>query len=100
VLPGRVDEVQTPVGPARMTVDDRGPGAPGVLVLGHGAGGGPEAPDLLAARAAALALGWSVALVEQPWRVRGARVAEAPVRLDAAWRAVCTRLRDDGHARW
>lgn len=26
-----------------------------------------------------------MALVEQPWRVRGRKVAEAPPRLDAAW---------------
>jgi predicted alpha/beta-hydrolase family hydrolase len=99
VLPSRAAEVDTPVGLARVTVDDRGPDAPGTVVLGHGAGGGPQAPDLLAARSAALALGWSVALVEQPWRVRGARVAEAPPRLDAAWLVVCAWLRDAGHAR-
>lgn len=99
VIPGPVATVETPVGPARVTTDDRGPAAPATLVLGHGAGAGPQAPDLLAARSAALTLGWSVALVEQPWLVRGARVAEAPVRLDAAWLAVCAWLREAGHAR-
>lgn len=64
-----------------------------LLVLGHGAGGGIEALDLLAARDAALALGWRVALVEQPWRVRGRRVAEAPARLDVAWLDVLATLR-------
>jgi predicted alpha/beta-hydrolase family hydrolase len=83
-------EVATPVGPARLHVEP-GPGA-GALVLGHGAGGGAEAPDLLAASAAARSLGLSVARVEQPWRVRGARVAEAAPRLDAAWLAVCAAL--------
>jgi predicted alpha/beta-hydrolase family hydrolase len=86
-----VHEVDTPVGPARVHVD-AGAGS-GVLVLGHGAGGGVEAPDLLAARAAGLAVGLSVVRVEQPWRVRGARVAEAAPRLDAAWLAVCAGLR-------
>jgi uncharacterized protein len=61
-------------------------------VLGHGAGGGTDAPDLQAAAAAGVALGLSVALVEQPWRVAGRRVAEAPARLDAAWTAVLAQL--------
>lgn len=85
-----VSDVATPVGPARVHVD-RGSAA-GVLVLGHGAGGGVDAPDLLAARAAARSLGLSVVRVEQPWRVRGARVAQAAPRLDTAWLAVCSSL--------
>lgn len=64
----------------------------GLLVLGHGAGGGVDALDLLAARDAAHAAGWRVALVEQPWRVRGRKVAEAPPRLDAAWVDVLATL--------
>ena len=79
----------TPSGPARLHVDGAGPGR---LVLGHGAGGGVDAPDLLAARDAGLALGLEVVRVEQPWRVRGRRVAEAPPRLDAAWLAALARL--------
>ena len=79
----------TPRGSARVYLDE---GGPGLLVLGHGAGGGPEAPDLLAARSGALAAGWSVARVEQPWRVAGRRVAEAPVHLDTAWTAVVESL--------
>jgi predicted alpha/beta-hydrolase family hydrolase len=54
-------------------------------VLGHGAGGGIDAVDLSAARDAALDAGLRVALVEQPWRVKGKKVAEAPARLDLAW---------------
>jgi predicted alpha/beta-hydrolase family hydrolase len=58
------------------------------LVLGHGAGGGVEAPDLVAVTDAVHADGVSVALVEQPYRVAGRR-APAPARqLDAAWHAV------------
>jgi predicted alpha/beta-hydrolase family hydrolase len=61
-------------------------------VLGHGAGGGVEAPDLIAARDVALAVRVSVALVEQPYRVAGRR-SPAPARqLDAAWTAVVERL--------
>ncbi len=82
-------EVDTPVGVSR--VHEAGAGA-GLLVLGHGAGGGIDALDLVAAAEAALALGWRVALVEQPWRVRGRRIAEAPARLDAAWVAVLSTL--------
>ena len=61
-------------------------------MLGHGAGGGIDAPDLLAARDAAVRLGLQVVLVEQPWRVAGRRVAEAPARLDTAWLAVLAAL--------
>jgi uncharacterized protein len=61
-------------------------------VLGHGAGGGVGARDLVAAAAAAKAAGLSVALVEQPYRVAGRR-SPAPARqLDAAWLAVVGRL--------
>ncbi len=83
-------DISTPIGPARAVLE----GAPGrgLLVLGHGAGGGIEAPDLLAARDAARALDLQVARVEQPWRVRGRRIAEAPARLDAAWTAVVAAL--------
>jgi len=79
-------------GPAR--VHEAGPvvGATGLLVLGHGAGGGCEAPDLLAATDAALALGWRVVRVDQPWRVAGRRVAEAPPHLDAAWTQIVAGL--------
>jgi predicted alpha/beta-hydrolase family hydrolase len=96
-LPSGVRLLPTPVGPARLHVDNApGPAGPdashGLMLLGHGAGGGVEAPDLLAARTAALDLDWTVIRVEQPWRVRGARVAEAPPRLDAAWLAVCATL--------
>jgi uncharacterized protein len=62
------------------------------LVLGHGAGGGIEARDLVAATEAALAEGVSVALVEQPYRVAGRR-SPAPARqLDAAWTSVVEQL--------
>jgi predicted alpha/beta-hydrolase family hydrolase len=81
--------VLTTHGPARFHLEGDGPG---LLVLGHGAGGGVETVDLVAARDAALALGWRVARVEQPWRVRGRKVAEAPPRLDAAWLAVLATL--------
>jgi predicted alpha/beta-hydrolase family hydrolase len=62
------------------------------MVLGHGAGGGVAAPDLVAVTDVARGLGVSVALVEQPYRVAGRR-SPAPARqLDAAWTAVVERL--------
>jgi predicted alpha/beta-hydrolase family hydrolase len=62
------------------------------LVLGHGAAGGVTAPDLVAVTDVARSEGFSVALVEQPYRVAGRR-SPAPARqLDAAWTAVVDYL--------
>jgi predicted alpha/beta-hydrolase family hydrolase len=85
-------EIETPHGPARahlhMVNSPRG-----ALVLGHGAGGGVGAPDLVAATEAAREEGFTVALVEQPYRVAGRRSPAPAKQLDAAWIAVVTRLR-------
>lgn len=62
------------------------------LLLGHGAGGGVDARDLVALAAALPAQGVSVALLEQPWRVAGRRIAGAPATLDAALLAVVRAL--------
>lgn len=69
---------------------------PRLLVLGHGAGGGVEAPDLLAARQAAAGGGWAVARVLQPYRVAGRRAPAPAGRLDEALLAVVAALRADG----
>lgn len=61
-------------------------------MLGHGAGGGTHAVDLLAASAAAAELGWTVVLVEQPYRVAGRRSPAPAKQLDAAWLAVIRDL--------
>jgi predicted alpha/beta-hydrolase family hydrolase len=82
-----VTEVPTPQGPARVTLSQAA-GSGAVLVLGHGAGGGIGAGDLVAARDAALGLGITVALVEQPYRVAGRRSPAPARRLDEAWLAV------------
>lgn len=87
-----VQHVDTPVGTARTWTDGAYAGPRGTLVLGHGAGGGVDAPDLLAARDAGLAAGLVVVRVEQPWRVAGRRIAVAPPRLDEAWLAVVAGL--------
>jgi uncharacterized protein len=64
------------------------------LVLGHGAGGGIEAPDLVGATEAARSAGLSVALMEQPYRVAGRRNPAPASQLDEAWTAVVSQLRD------
>jgi uncharacterized protein len=65
------------------------------LVLGHGAGGGVDAPDLVAATEAAVEADLSVALVEQPYRVAGRRSSPRAPTLDAAWTAVLEHLRSE-----
>jgi predicted alpha/beta-hydrolase family hydrolase len=86
--------VDTPHGPARVhlhAVDS--PRA--AVVLGHGAGGGVNSPDLVGATEAASEAGLSVALVEQPYRVAGRR-SPAPARqLDEAWLTVVPQLFPD-----
>ena len=87
-------EIETPHGRAvaHLQSVDRPRGA---VLLGHGAGGGVGAPDLQAATRAALEENFTVALVEQPYRVAGRR-SPAPARqLDAAWIAVVEALRAD-----
>ncbi|MFD9320478.1 alpha/beta family hydrolase [Streptomyces sp. NPDC060053] len=59
-----------------------------VLAVSHGAGGGVEARDLRALAAVLPGHGVSVALVEQPWRVAGKKVASAPKTLDVGWRGI------------
>jgi uncharacterized protein len=84
-------EIETPAGPARVQLHPAD--APrAAMVLGHGAAGGVEAPDLVAAREAAVSRDVTVALVEQPYRVACRRSPPAASRLDAAWTAVVDRL--------
>lgn len=86
--PAPAELIDTPEGPARLTVS-RPPGIPtGLLVLGHGAGGLRWTDDLVATSDAAVGAGWVVALVDQPWRVAGRRVGGPPASLDRAWLAV------------
>lgn len=87
-----VRTVATPHGDARLHLDrSRHPVA--TLVLGHGAGGGPEAPDLAALGHELPREGVTVIRLEQPWRVAGRRVAPAPTILDAGLVAVVDQLR-------
>jgi uncharacterized protein len=84
-------ELATPHGPARAHVH-AAEGARAALVLGHGAGGGVAARDLVRAQQVALSAGASVALVEQPYRVGGRRSPAPAHQLDAAWTAVVEQL--------
>lgn len=59
-----------------------------VLAASHGAGGGIEARDLRALARVLPDHGVTVALVEQPWRVAGKKVAPAPKTLDVGWRGI------------
>jgi hypothetical protein len=86
-------EVESPSGLARVYLS-HADAARAWLLLGHGAGGGVEALDLVAASEAALAERVSVGLVEQPYRVAGRRSPPRAPQLDAAWGAVVDRLRE------
>src|SRR5215207_2111027 len=97
------ETVGTGRGPAGLTVTMPG-GAAGagvvaapaaLLVLGHGAGGSVDAPDLVAVHDAAVAAGLAVALVTQPYRVAGRRAPAPAGHLDEAWTVVVTEIRDD-----
>src|SRR5690606_11057472 len=79
-----------------LTLPERAP--VGLLALGHGAGGGVDAPDLRAVRRAALAAGLAVARVTQPYRVAGRRAPAPAPHLDQAWTAALSALRAD--RRW
>jgi len=88
-------EISTGSGPALAELDEpERPGAPLFLMaLTHGAGGGVDSPDILAAAGAAGSLGGAVARVLQPYRVRGARAPGSPGPQDEAWLEVIGALR-------
>jgi predicted alpha/beta-hydrolase family hydrolase len=84
-------EIETPFGSAKAHLD--GADEPrAALVLGHGAGGGVQAKDLVAVAHVAHSVGLSVVLVEQPYRVAGRRSPAPAHQLDAAWTAVIDDL--------
>ncbi|MEU5365972.1 alpha/beta family hydrolase [Streptomyces sp. NPDC005925] len=89
------ETVETAAGLARITWHPAA-GPRLVLAVSHGAGGGIEARDLAALAAALPARGVSVALVEQPWRVAGKKLAPAPKTLDSGWRGVWPALAAPG----
>ena len=90
-----IETVETDVGTARVTWHTAEK-ARLVLAVGHGAGGGIEARDLQALAAVLPGHGVSVALVEQPWRVAGKKVAPAPKTLDVGWRGIWAAVAKPG----
>jgi len=89
--------VATPHGDARVHLARPEVAVRGLLMLGHGAGGGVNAVDLRLAADVALGAGLAVALVEQPYRVAGRRAPAPATQVDAAWCAVAEHLRIDEH---
>jgi len=85
-------EIDTPHGPARVHLHPADQPL-GALALGHGAAGGVTTPDLVATTDAARSARFTVALVEQPYRVAGRRSPAPAPQLDSAWTAVLERLR-------
>ena len=84
--------IDTPRGPAEVRVVEPAGSVVSVLLLGHGAGGGVDAPDLVAVRDLAVAAGVRVVLVTQPYRVAGRRAPAPAGQLDQAWTAVVRHL--------
>jgi predicted alpha/beta-hydrolase family hydrolase len=85
-------EVATAAGPALVELD-RPRGARALIVLTHGAGAGVGTADLTAVRDAAVAAGFAVALVTQPYRVAGRGTPPKPEPQDAAWLEIVATLR-------
>ncbi|WP_327401406.1 hydrolase [Streptomyces sp. NBC_01288] len=90
-----VETVETDAGDARVTWHTAKK-ARLVLAVSHGAGGGIDARDLRALAAVLPAHGVTVALVEQPWRVAGKKVAPAPKTLDVGWRGIWAAVAKPG----
>jgi predicted alpha/beta-hydrolase family hydrolase len=84
-------EIDTPFGKANAHVSSADDPRT-ALVLGHGAGGGVQAKDLVAVAHVANSVGLTVALVEQPYRFAGRRSPAPAHQLDAAWTAVIDHL--------
>jgi uncharacterized protein len=89
------ETLETPHGPAKAHLHPVDQPRLAV-VLGHGAGGGVAARDLVKATKAANEAGASVALIEQPYLVAGRRSQPAASQLDAAWIAVLEQLPFEG----
>jgi predicted alpha/beta-hydrolase family hydrolase len=91
-VPTEAREIETPSGLARITFA-RAARAHAELFLGHGAGGGIDAPDLVAIAELLPREGVDVGLVEQPYRVAKKRIASDKGALDAAFVAVVRAAR-------
>jgi hypothetical protein len=89
------ESIETPRGLAEVDLDRPKGRARGLLALGHGAGGGVGAVDLVKVRDAVLDVGVAVALITQPYRVAGRRSPAPAPALDEAWVAAVTAVRQD-----
>jgi predicted alpha/beta-hydrolase family hydrolase len=89
-------EIETPRGPAGIRIVEPAGPPVSLLFLGHGAGGGVDAPDLVALRDQASAAGVRVVLVTQPYRMAGRRAPAPTGQLDEAWTAVIEHYRVRG----
>jgi hypothetical protein len=86
-------DIDTPHGPAQAVLSTPAGRPGGLLVLGHGASGGVDAPDLVAVTAAAVEAGFVVARSTQPYRLAGRRVPPTPPILDEAFTAIVAAVR-------
>ena len=97
----RQEYVDTPVGPAAIAWHESATPARAVVALGHGSATGVDAPDLQAIAATLPALGITVALITQPYRLARsgghpiAHASDEPA-LDTAWRAVWPHVAASG----
>lgn len=64
----------------------------GSILLGHGAGGQKDSADLARLARTLPGDGWTVVLIDQPWRVAGRKVATLPPHLDTAFVPMVTAL--------
>lgn len=80
-------EVATELGTGRwhLSLPDGDEPIDALLLLGHGAGGGIDAADLVALAGRLPTDRIAVARYEQPWRVAGKKVGSRPPQLDIGW---------------
>lgn len=90
-MPPRLREIDTPLGPAHVTVT-RPVRACGTVLLTHGASGRVDVADLNAVRDGLVEQGWAVAVVQQAWAVAGRRIPPRPTQQDLAWLPVVDSL--------
>ena len=80
-----IRDLPTEQGPGRAHIYSADVPARADIVLGHGAGGGIGAADLMLLASSLPGHGYRVILIEQPWKVAGRKIAGRPPTLDAAW---------------
>ena len=84
--------VATPHGDARVHVAHPASDPVGLIMLGHGAGGGVTAHDIALATEEAIRAYLTVVLVEQPYRVAGRKAPAPPAQVDGGGQARSKRI--------